>query len=196
MTTGFSSVMGRIAEITNGALSPARPGRGFAGILAAQVELAPNSSSGAVPGPTYPASAARTGETVPPSAWQWMPSIERAAREEGVDPKLLAALVWTESSFSPTAVSPAGAVGLTQLMPPTAEMLGVDPYDPEQNLRGGARFLREMLDRFGNADLALAAYNAGPTRTAATLAAGKTVTLGSGYARTVLDRYHSLGGIQ
>jgi len=74
----------------------------------------------------------------------------------------LSALVKNESGGNPEAVSPAGAIGLTQLMPGTAEGLGVDPYDPEQNLLGGARYLRQQFDRFGSWDLALAAYNAGP----------------------------------
>lgn len=87
-----------------------------------------------------------------------------AARQEGVPPALLAAVVELESGFNPRAISPAGAKGLTQLMDGTARALGVtDPYDPWQNLVGGARYLREQLGRFsGNVALALAAYNAGP----------------------------------
>jgi len=87
-----------------------------------------------------------------------------AARQEGVPPALLAAVVEVESGFNPHAVSPAGAKGLTQLMDGTARALGVtDPFDPWQSLIGGARYLRTQLARFsGNVALALAAYNAGP----------------------------------
>ena len=84
------------------------------------------------------------------------------AVEEGVDPDLFMRLVEAESSFDPNATSSAGAIGLTQLMPGTASDLGVDPTDPVQNLRGGARYLKQQLDDFGDPILALAAYNAGP----------------------------------
>lgn len=84
------------------------------------------------------------------------------AQEEGVDPELFARLVQAESSFNPEARSPVGAIGLAQLMPGTAAELGVDPTDPVQNLRGGARYLRQQMDTFGSPELALAAYNAGP----------------------------------
>jgi hypothetical protein len=84
------------------------------------------------------------------------------AVEEGVDPDLFMRLVEAESSFDPNATSSAGAIGLTQLMPGTASDLGVDPTDPVQNLRGGARYLKQQLDSFGDPTLALAAYNAGP----------------------------------
>ena len=83
----------------------------------------------------------------------------------GLSPQLLAALVWQESRWRADAVSPKGARGLAQLMPATAKYLGVDPDDPYANLEGGARYLREQLDRFdGDLEKALAAYNAGPGR--------------------------------
>lgn len=89
--------------------------------------------------------------------------IYEKANKYGLPPKLLRELVKKESNFNPKAKSPAGAMGLTQLMPGTAKSLGVtDPWDPEQNLEGGAKYLRQQLDKFGRVDLALAAYNAGP----------------------------------
>lgn len=84
------------------------------------------------------------------------------AAEEGVDPSLLLRMMYQESRGWANAVSGKGARGLMQLMPATAKMLGVNPDDPEQNVRGGARYLRMMLDEFGTVPLALAAYNAGP----------------------------------
>lgn len=85
-----------------------------------------------------------------------------AARRHGVPEDLFLRLIQQESGWNPRAVSPKGARGLAQLMPATARLLGVDINDPEQNLEGGARYLRMMYDRFGNWRLALAAYNAGP----------------------------------
>ena len=89
---------------------------------------------------------------------------ELAARFD-LSPALIEALVWQESRWRPNAISPAGARGLAQLMPGTARDLGVNPDDPFANLEGGARYLREQLDRFdGDIEKALAAYNAGPGR--------------------------------
>ncbi len=89
-----------------------------------------------------------------------------AARKYGIDPEMFLRLIQQESSFRPDVVSPKGAIGLGQLMPATAQELGVDPTDPLQNLEGSARYLSQQLKRFGSPDLALAAYNAGPTRVA------------------------------
>ncbi|WP_246091583.1 lytic transglycosylase domain-containing protein [Aliirhizobium smilacinae] len=85
------------------------------------------------------------------------------ARQEGVDEQLFLALIYQESRFNACATSPAGAIGLTQLMPATAAELGVNPHDIDDNLRGGARYLKQQLANFGgDTKLALAAYNAGP----------------------------------
>jgi len=90
--------------------------------------------------------------------------INQAATKYGLDPAVLKGLVKQESGFNPNARSSAGAQGLTQLMPATAAGLGVtDPTDPAQAIDGGARYLRQQLDRFGgDMTKALAAYNAGP----------------------------------
>lgn len=85
-----------------------------------------------------------------------------AARKHGVPEDLFLRLVQQESGWNAGAVSHKGATGLAQLMPATADRLGVDETDPHQNLDGGARYLRLMYDRFGDWKLALAAYNAGP----------------------------------
>ena len=85
-----------------------------------------------------------------------------AAKRYGIPEWMFLRLVTVESAWQQHALSPKGAVGLTQLMPGTATELGVDPYNPAQNLDGGARYLRQQFVKFGRWDLALAAYNAGP----------------------------------
>ena len=89
--------------------------------------------------------------------------IEAAARKYKVDPKLVAAVAEVESNGNQDAVSSVGAIGVMQLMPDTAASLGVDPYNKQQNIEGGAKYLRQMLDTFGgDTRKAVAAYNAGP----------------------------------
>jgi soluble lytic murein transglycosylase-like protein len=93
---------------------------------------------------------------------EYLEIAKAAARKHGVPEDLFLRLVQQESGWNPVAVSTKGATGLAQLMPDTAEHLGVDIHDAEENLEGGARYLRMMFDKFGTWELALAAYNAGP----------------------------------
>jgi soluble lytic murein transglycosylase-like protein len=96
-------------------------------------------------------------------AVRFEPLIRRAAQAAAVRPELVRAVIVVESAFNPHAVSKRGAVGLMQLRPETARRYGVaDAFDPEQNVAGGARYLRDLLERYGNnLELTLAAYNAG-----------------------------------
>ena len=92
-------------------------------------------------------------------------AVHQLAARFDLSPALIEALVWQESRWREGAVSPVGARGLAQLMPGTAREMGVNPDDPLANLEGGARYLRQQLDRFdGDVEKALAAYNAGPGR--------------------------------
>ncbi len=94
--------------------------------------------------------------------------IDVHAGRQGLDPRLVQAVMQVESGYNPRALSSKGAIGLMQLMPDTARMLGVtDPWDPGENIRGGTTYLRRMLQRFDRSlRRALAAYNAGPTAVA------------------------------
>ncbi len=93
---------------------------------------------------------------------QYLNTARDAARKNRVPEDLFLRLVQQESGWNPNARSVKGAMGLAQLMPPTARLLGVDASNPAQNLEGGARYLRQQFDKFGTWRLALAAYNAGP----------------------------------
>jgi hypothetical protein len=91
------------------------------------------------------------------------PMLQSSAERAGVAAELVEAVAYVESRFNPDALSPKGAMGPMQLMPATAQELAVDPTDVAQNIDGGARYLRQMIDQFsGDVNLALAAYNAGP----------------------------------
>lgn len=89
--------------------------------------------------------------------------IERESYKNHLDPSLVKSVIKAESNFKPNAVSSKGAIGLMQLMPGTADILGVEnPFDPEENIAGGTKFLADMMKKFGDPNLAIAAYNAGP----------------------------------
>jgi soluble lytic murein transglycosylase-like protein len=132
---------------------------------AAPVAAAPDALPDHLGLPAYAiADPARHAAGIPP---RYAAKIAELAARFDLSPSLLEALVWQESRWQEQAVSPVGAQGLAQLMPGTARYLGVNPLDPFQNLEGGARYLREQLDRFdGDLEKALAAYNAGPGRVA------------------------------
>ncbi len=123
------------------------------------------------------------------------PLIRQAEARYQLPPRLLQALIWQESRFNPMAISPAGAAGLAQLMPGTARELGVsNRHDPAQNIDGGARYLKQMLERFGAIHLALAAYNAGPG--AVSRAGGIPKNRETpGYVKSVIDRWMAYSSI-
>jgi hypothetical protein len=120
-------------------------------------------------------------------------AILRSSIQNGVDPRLVVAVIACESSFRPDVVGKKGEIGLGQLKPETAAGLGVDPYDPVQNIDGCVRYLRQQLDKFGSLELALAAYNAGPN---AVSKAGGIPQNGitPKYVQKVLDLYRRLCG--
>jgi soluble lytic murein transglycosylase-like protein len=153
----------QLQQLVSAATAPGgNGGQDFASQLTAATSTAglPAASDAPVPAGTM---AAATPSALPPGV-PFGAEITAAAQRHGIDPALLAGLVRQESNFDPTAGSPAGARGLTQLMPGTAAGLGVtDVTDPLQSLDGGAKYLKQQLDAFGgDVTKALAAYNAGP----------------------------------
>jgi soluble lytic murein transglycosylase-like protein len=139
------------------------------------------------PAPTeQPAPAGRT------AAQPFDDIVQQIAAMQGLDPKLLHAVLIVESAYNPRAVSPAGARGLAQLMPGTAADLGVrDPFDPAENVRGGGQYLAGMLARYRDVRLALAAYNAGPGRVDRTRAV-PAIPETQAYVRDVVDCFLAL----
>lgn len=118
---------------------------------------------------------------------QWLPVVKSAATHYNLDWRLLDALIYQESNWNANAVSRAGAQGLAQLMPDTAEELKVkDSFDAGQNIWGAAWYLRRLYDRFKNWRLTLAAYNSGPTRVASCMCVppiGETIN----YVHSILE---------
>jgi soluble lytic murein transglycosylase-like protein len=106
---------------------------------------------------------ALSGQNAPPVPGELDALIENQADTQGVDPSLLKAIIKNESNFNPKAVSPVGAQGLMQLMPGTAAGLGVhNSFDPAQNVAGGAKYIKGLINKYQSVPLAVAAYNAGP----------------------------------
>jgi soluble lytic murein transglycosylase-like protein len=141
-------------------------------------------------------SAAMTVVDEPMSDGAYAQALQQVSKAYDISPRLLEALVWQESRWNQAAVSRTGAIGLAQLMPGTARDLGVDPRDPIQNLTGGARYLRQQLNRFnGDVEKALAAYNAGPGRV---MTAGgiPSIPETQAYVRAIVARLASTVGNQ
>lgn len=152
-----AAIQQEIAQFTG--QSSATSSTGFASQLAA-AQAASGSTSSTTSSVAATATPATLGGGTPT---QYDSQITAAANKYGIDPALLKGLIRQESNFNATARSGAGAQGLTQLMPATAKSLGVDASDPAQAIDGGAKYLKQQLDRFGgDASKALAAYNAGP----------------------------------
>lgn len=152
----------------------------------------PEAEAGALISGTHPRRRPSGDGQIAPTNFRraaYLPHIYAAEAKYSLPIGLLDALVWTESRYNPLAVSRAGAAGLGQLMPATARELGVvNRFDPLENISGAAKYLRQMLDRFGVVHLALAAYNAGPgavERAKGIPRNGET----PGYVRNVLDRW-------
>lgn len=115
------------------------------------------------------------------------------ACQHGLPTRLLDAVIAQESGFTPGSISRAGAMGIMQIMPGTARSLGLrNPFDPIANMRAGARYLREQLDRFGRIDLALAAYNAGPERRSLRHGRIPAIPETQHYVRTILTNWGRL----
>ena len=162
------------ASLSSASASASASGATYAGFDAVlqQVELAAtepratyatSSGDGGAMAPLAAAAAGRSdaSDRVNPSV-PYAGAFDGAGERYGIPPRLLAAVAKVESGYRSDAVSTAGAVGLMQLMPATAQGLGVDPYDPISSIDGAARLLRDLRDRFGSIELALGAYNVGP----------------------------------
>ncbi len=171
-----SQAAARVAELQSmiQAVETGPSGKGSFAAALSEASAAGGSATTAALGEATPLTAANstaTTATVPTAtstgpgngAVPYQSLIEESCARYGVEPALLAGLIEQESHFDPTVGSPAGAQGLTELMPETAASLGVtDPHDPAQSIEAGARLLSEKLAEFGgNTELALAAYNAG-----------------------------------
>ena len=129
---------------------------------------------------------------VPQSRQEVASMVKRIAQEEGVDPNFALAIAQQESRFNQNARSPVGAIGVMQLMPGTAQELGVNPYNTEGNIRGGVRYLKQNLNKFGGRmDLTAAGYNAGPNRQSLREGRIPNIPETQDYVRKVTANYNS-----
>jgi soluble lytic murein transglycosylase-like protein len=160
----ISAVQGRIAEITGTPPVAAPVPAAVAAATAGAPRFANALASALGSSPADAADPAPQAGPAPVAPEQIDALVQQNASTWQVDPALVKAVIANESGFNANATSKVGAQGLMQLMPETAASLGVrDPYDPVQNVAGGTRYLRNLLDRFGgDSRLAVAAYNAGP----------------------------------
>lgn len=183
---GISAVVDRIANSKYGLLGPL-PGQGPA--AAPKLEGVPLDTLLIIPDPPTLENVTPPEQSEAP-AWLW-PIVEEESRSRGLDPLLIESMIRQESGFRPDAVSPVGAQGLMQLMPETAQLVGVtDSFDPKQNVAGGSQYMAWQVQDFGgDLSLALAAYNAGP---AAVRRWGGIPPYGetNNYVRGVLEDYH------
>jgi soluble lytic murein transglycosylase-like protein len=165
-TLGFAAI-GLAGAVPRSAVARDLPPPRATAAVAVLPYLLPGSSNVFVLRPTSPdmtpqlAPSVRVSERALAEA-AYSAMVRRIARRYSVEWKLVMAIIASESGGDAAAVSPAGAVGLMQLMPETASDLGVDPYNPEQNVEGAVRYLSSLLSTFGSVDLTLVAYNAGP----------------------------------
>ncbi len=169
--TGVREVQARISELQAQFGLPGNvPGMDFAKTLRQEIKKQTAIKEAAATKPSVPVEKAKAADKVYsanaslPLADESLSSlITNAAKKYQVDPKLVSAVAEVESGGRQEATSAAGAVGVMQLMPDTAASLGVNPYDKRENVEGGAKYLKEMLDLFGgDVKKAVAAYNAGP----------------------------------
>ncbi len=168
--SGIKAVQARIAEIQEEFGIPGSvKGKPFQQALDEELKktgAVPQEGTQAVESPqkTTAAQAAQgTVESYPLADSSLSSLVQEASAKFGVDSKLVSAVAEVESGGNQASVSEAGAIGVMQLMPDTAKALGVNPYDEKENVEGGAKYLRQMLDTFGgDVKKAVAAYNAGP----------------------------------
>lgn len=151
----IAAVTRRIAELTGETAAPAAPAAAAPGAFSGMVSSAMNAGGA-------PLAPLQGPNVIPPPQINTL--VDANAGQFGVDPALVKAIIANESGFDTNATSKTGAQGLMQLEPETAAGLGVDnAYDPAQNISGGTRYIRSLLERFhGDLRLAIAAYNAGP----------------------------------
>ncbi len=170
ITTELSAVAARIEQISGTQIQiPGIPVQGpdagtssFAAALQAEMNAQDGGSAVAGAGALAGVEGLNAPSMIPSTQLEAL--VDQNAQSQAVDPALVKAIIANESGFNASATSSVGAQGLMQLMPGTASALGVtDAYDPAQNVAGGTKYIRQLLDRFnGDVRLAVAAYNAGP----------------------------------